>query len=260
MEEESRIVNGLKLQPKRRSIARRKITISATGGHVEDIPSATLGSSGIQENSESKTQHSVPSTIRGCSYEDHPTWKSWRGRMGRGEYIMFCLLIFPLISVAAWIAAFGITLIGGKIGGPGLLGTLSLVVAPCFLWYVRICADIKRVHDFGLSGRGYLAFCFVLAVSAVLALILDWITVPVILILLGVMGGILFFVFVFIRGTHGPNNYGPDPIGQIGSKSGDLATLAQRTKMLKELGAMKASGRITESEYEVRRARILNGG
>ena len=253
MEEEGRIMNGLKLPPKRRFIARRKITISAKGGHVEDIPIATF-----QENPESKSPSPVPSTIRGSSYEDHPNWKSWRGRMGRGEYIMFCLLIFPLISGAAWIGAFGITLIGGTIGG--LWGTGALVVVPCFLWYVRICADIKRLHDFGLSGRTYLAFCFFLATSAILAITLNWITVPVLLILFGVMAGILFLIFTFLRGTHGPNEYGPDPTGQIGSKSGDLASLAQRTKQLKELGAMKTSGRITESEYEVRRAQILNGG
>lgn len=119
MEEEGRIVKGFKLPPKRRSIARRKITIPATGGHVEDIPSTTLGSSGIQERSEGEMPPSVPSTIRGLDYEDHPDWKFWFGRMGRGEYIMFSLLI-PLISGAAWIAAFGITLIGGTIGVTGL--------------------------------------------------------------------------------------------------------------------------------------------
>ncbi len=144
-------------------------------------------------------------------------------------------------------------------GAWGDLLLVSLVVVSCFLTYIRICADIRRLHDLGVSGYMYWAVVLLFSASAMLAMTLSWITVPMSLILFAVMSGIVFLIFAFMRGTQGPNKYGPDPTGPISSKSGDLAGLAQKTKRLKELGVMKSSGRITESEYAIRRAQILNG-
>lgn len=277
MEEETRIDNGVKLPPKKRIVLRQTkslLTSKSQAPTMEDRPTVGTGTSDAnQSDSTSPIHHTVPKT-----YEEHPSWKSWRGRMSRLEFVVFTLFKVPLIAAELYIGTFVIAYILGAIGVSvlgGLFGIVSWVLIPFYLEFVRICGRIRRFHDLGQSGLRFFAFEFgqivfsVALISLVITLkgswTLDWIvtefrTVPWWLILLGVILVILnLIVFVFLGGTRGPNKYGPDPTGQFSSKTGDLAGLSQRTKQLQELVAMKAAGHISESEYEERRARVLRG-
>lgn len=280
MEEMNRIAVGSKLPHKRRFVVKQ--TKKPSSGNERQPSTVEDNSAGSMDGAEVNRSDVTPPTIiqvPSATYEDHPCWKSWRGRMSRGEYLMFSFVIFPLIAVGLFVGTFllGMVILGTK----GMLGfilmLLTWIILPFGLIFMRMCADVKRFHDMGQSGLRYLAFCagqvicfattFVLVITLKGSWTLDWIleefrATPLWLNVLYVIFGILNFVVLgCVDGTHGPNKYGPDPKGRArgASKTGELANLAQTTKRLKELGAMKASGMISESEYEARRAQILGG-
>lgn len=210
------------------------------------------------------------------TYEDHPCWKSWRGRMSRGEYLMFSIVILPIIAVGLYFGTLGILMILGMTGMLELvliLGLLAWIIFYFGLVFVRTCADIKRFHDMGQSGLFcvgkmiFFATMFVLVITLKGSWTKDWILkefvtaslwLPVLCIIVEILN---FVVLGCVDGTHGPNEYGPDPNGfsRGASKRGELAILAQTTKRLQELVKMKASGLISESEYKVRRSQIMRG-
>ena len=101
---------------------------------------------------ESETGKSVAVPAKDGAYEEHPTWKSVRGRMSRREYLFFNFIIFPIIGFGASFVARGI-------------GWLFIIV----LVFARIAASVRRFHDFGSSGLWLSVFyigkvaCFFLA-------------------------------------------------------------------------------------------------
>lgn len=282
MKEEQQVSVGSTLpsKPKRRFVVKQTKPSSDNERQTSTVEDNSAGSMGGAEVNPSGVTAPTIAQTPPPTYEDHPCWKSWRGRMSRGEYLIFILVLYPLIAVGSGLVACGIFAFIAAIGAvlSGVLG-LSLMIIfwiafPSFLVFVRMCADIKRFHDLGQSGLRYFAFrvgevAFFAAISALVITLngswtLDWIVAgePLwSLFALVCTYGLDLVVFVLLDGTQGPNKYGPDPKGRTrgASKTGELASLAQTTKRLKELGAMKASGMISESEYEARRAQILGG-
>ena len=208
-------------------------------------------------------------------YEEHPNWRSWRGRMSGSEYLIFTCISFPLIALGTVLGALGISWLITLIGTGEAFksaGNALLVVAILWLVIVRFSASVRRFHDLGLPGWWVMVFYLgeLVCACGMLTILItrngNWTLDGTFMVIkdswfwFGLLGLLEVVVFVFLPGTCGPNKFGPDPKGRLNSQTGDLASLAHTTKKLKELGKMKDSGLISESEYEEKRAQILSGG
>lgn len=126
---------------------------------------------------------------------------SFDGRIGRLQYWMGSLVaILPLLAIVAWgmlagasSSAPGTTEQAPQVEGGSLLvslvGLLALVVYGVILW-MSFAVSVKRWHDHDKSGW--------------------W----VLLALIPVLGALASFIILgCMRGTDGPNRFGPDPLG-----------------------------------------------
>lgn len=122
-------------------------------------------------------------------------YADFNGRARRKEYWMFALFNIIIIMVLG--------LVFGAIGGA--LETEELMTIPIAIYYLGIiipslAVAVRRLHDQDKSGWYYLISF-----------------IPLI-------GGIWLLVLMCTEGTHGPNQYGPDPkqpdteVDQIGVK------------------------------------------
>ncbi len=104
---------------------------------------------------------------------------TYDGRLNRQPF-WIGNIVLTVINIAA-------TLLGLAIGGA--VGNLISIVVSLALLYPGICIAIKRAHDRDKSGW--------------------WI-----LIILIPLVGIIWYIVEFgcLRGTEGPNQYGPDPL------------------------------------------------
>lgn len=115
-------------------------------------------------------------------------YANFEGRARREEYWMFALFnaIFSMLFYIPFIAGIvmeseALMMIGGLL--------LFLYIAALFL--PSLAVVVRRLHDQGKSGTWYfIGF------------------VPFI-------GGIWLLVLMVTEGTHGPNQYGPDPKGDL---------------------------------------------
>ena len=115
-------------------------------------------------------------------------YANFEGRARREEYWMFALFnaIFSMLFYIPFIAGIvmeseALMMIGGLL--------LFLYIAALFLPCLAVV--VRRLHDQGKSGTWYfIGF------------------VPFI-------GGIWLLVLMVTEGTHGPNQYGPDPKGDL---------------------------------------------
>ena len=104
----------------------------------------------------------------------------FQGRTDRGDYWTF-FLIYVFFSVA--LGAFG-EYVGKE--GAILHGLFFLAMA-----LPNVGAAVRRLHDTDRTGWW---FC---------------------LLVIPVVGAIALLVLLLLDGTHGPNEYGPDPLGRI---------------------------------------------
>lgn len=115
-------------------------------------------------------------------------YADFQGRSRRKEFWMFQLGIF-LLYIAAIVLA-------GILGAIDSSGTLSALIMGIFglavlgLIVPSLAVTVRRLHDQDKSG---------------------W------FILIGLipLAGIILLVFYCMEGTQGPNQYGPDPKGQV---------------------------------------------
>ena len=158
-------------------------------------------------------------------------YAEFSGRAGRKEYWLFTLgqfvigfLLAMLIPVLYLVFVFG---------------TLLPVLA----------VAVRRLHDTNRSGW----WCFIVLVPLV--------------------GNIAMFVFLVLEGTSGDNDYGPNPLAVAALDAGprpqailEPSTEAPATKVvqqgsmadeLKKLPELRASGVLTEAEFEEQKAKLL---
>lgn len=102
-------------------------------------------------------------------------YTEFSGRARREEYWMFVL--FNLIIV------FAISFVEGFIGSGGVIGGLYLLA----VFLPALAVAIRRLHDTGRSGW--------------------WVLIG----LIPVIGGIVFFVFMVLDSQPGENEYGENP-------------------------------------------------
>jgi uncharacterized membrane protein YhaH (DUF805 family) len=151
---------------------------------------------------------------------------SFRGRINRAKYwgaslfwVAIALVVFGVMAgmLLKDIIALGSDPSGEEIFkvilsyGLGSILVFLLVIVPMMVSSIAI--GIKRLHDRDQSGWWILLFYFAPSVASAIAhssgsggyLIFSLVSLGIWIWALVVLG--------FLRGTHGPNRYGPDPLG-----------------------------------------------
>jgi len=149
-----------------------------------------------------KTNRDNPMTfsdaVRTCMREKYATFQ---GRAPRSEYWWFYLFFIIVLIVVGGVFAG----IAGAMGafddpnGPGL-GVILLGIIAAIIYIAMLipffAVSVRRFHDYNLSGWVFLA------------LILCGL-IPVV----GFAASIANIVITVLKGTAGPNKFGPDPLG-----------------------------------------------
>ncbi|MBR0679542.1 DUF805 domain-containing protein [Roseomonas eburnea] len=155
-------------------------------------------------------------------------WFSFRGRIGRKVFWLGYVLPLFLASLVAAVldAAIGLAPTGDAMPvDAATMGPFSAVVSLLSIW-PSLAGTIKRLHDRDRSGwwigAFYLLAIVVGAVAGVMAATMPYspeaMAVPLIVGGLLVLGFALWLLVEtgFLRGTAGPNRFGPDPLGGQG--------------------------------------------
>jgi uncharacterized membrane protein YhaH (DUF805 family) len=154
-------------------------------------------------------------------------WFSFRGRIGRKVFwlgYIVPLLVASLIA-ATLDASLGLTAYQGEDAMPGdaaQVSPISSLVSLLSIW-PSLAGTIKRLHDRDRSGWWIGGFYLLSAIFGVLVVMMAM-TDPTNAAAVGtplIVGGIVMFAYViwllvetgFLRGTMGPNRFGPDPLG-----------------------------------------------
>ena len=120
----------------------------------------------------------------------------FQGRVNRAKWWLVALAIF-VVEMIVVAAIFGGAALSGDpqqiaaaMGGP-IAGIVIFVMVVIATW-IHIAIAVKRYHDRNKSGW--------------------WILI----VFVPVIGGLWYFIECgFLRGTPGPNTYGPDPLAAI---------------------------------------------
>lgn len=140
-------------------------------------------------------------SVRTCLREKYATFS---GRASRSEYWWFALfyvLVAFVLGTLFILFAGGMSMMGpggNASAGMGIFGIIISIVAAVFflgMLLPTIALSVRRYHDINLSGWWYLAV-FLVSLVPVLSLV----------------GTVAFFVVGLIKGTDGPNKFGPDPL------------------------------------------------
>jgi len=152
---------------------------------------------------------------------------SFRGRINRAKYwlaavfwVVVDVIVFGVLAVMLGnrLLALGSEPSGADIVrailsfGLGVVLVCLIVLVPMFVSWLAV--GIKRLHDRDQSGWWIVLFYFGPAVASGLAQNSDSGGVALVLGLVSL--GISIWAIVvlgFLRGTRGPNQYGPDPLG-----------------------------------------------
>lgn len=156
-------------------------------------------------------------------------WLSFQGRIGRKIFWLGYILPLFAASIVASIldAALGLAPGGDAMPADGSeIGPVGGLVSLLSIW-PSLAGSIKRLHDRDRSGwwiGGFYLFAAAVAASALLAVVVSMpqggsgaasVTLVGSVLLLG-YGLWLIVETGFLRGTPGPNRYGPDPLGGQG--------------------------------------------
>jgi uncharacterized membrane protein YhaH (DUF805 family) len=110
---------------------------------------------------------------------------SFEGRVNRSVYWLKFVIPFFLLLMASFL----LDVVLGTSFQPGNIGLVYVIVALATI-YPSLAVNVKRCHDRGRSGW-FLLVCLV-------PLLNIWPMIEI----------------YFLRGTRGPNQYGPDPLAQ----------------------------------------------
>jgi uncharacterized membrane protein YhaH (DUF805 family) len=143
---------------------------------------------------------------------------SFKGRLSRMQFLIG--LISTLVFAAVLFVAIALTIepffqaaqpqtegVTNKL--PELLEHRLLLVVTISSWWPALALVLKRLHDLGQGWKALLVFVALDVLWAVLHLLnKDELAQPIAGVDLG-----LTFMLAAIKGTTGPNRYGPDPLG-----------------------------------------------
>ena len=140
---------------------------------------------------------------------------TYEGRINRAKWWLALLLYFIALMLLTLLVAIVTAVAFGMELGEGL-GALTIALVIWYLLFVisGSMVGIKRCHDRNKSGWWMLLFLGVPVVTGILQVAIDPESGLYILIsLIGFVIGIWSFVELgCLRGTIGPNQYGPDPL------------------------------------------------
>jgi uncharacterized membrane protein YhaH (DUF805 family) len=158
-------------------------------------------------------------------------YAEFSGRSRRMEYWMFQLFLFlayMAIMVLMMVVGGGALMTGGDPNAMMAAGGAVMIIMGLYFLFAlamlipNIAVSVRRLHDTNRSGwwiLAPLAGYVVMAVGGVMAA-----STPEnpglggILAMIGLVAAIglalTLLVFMFLEGTRGPNNYGPDPKGE----------------------------------------------
>ena len=159
-------------------------------------------------------------------------YADFSGRSRRMEYWMWFLLQV-LVYVAVWvllIAFGGGALMSGDPTAMAAAGGMAMIIMMIYGLYALavlipgIAVTVRRLHDTNRSGWWILApiVPYVIAFASMFGGLASGSEggaatggiIGMISVLAALVLGLILLVFMFLEGTKGPNNYGPDPKGQ----------------------------------------------
>jgi uncharacterized membrane protein YhaH (DUF805 family) len=151
---------------------------------------------------------SFSDAVRTCLREKYVTFS---GRAQRSEYwwfylfnliVNFVLYILLFLVAGAGALSGDPSQMGGGIGA-AIIGIVMIIVA-LGLFLPNISAVVRRLHDRNLSGWWLLGGMIVAVISVVALGTFG------LIIYIGI--AIAFLVLLILKGTDGPNKFGPDPL------------------------------------------------
>ncbi|UZE49813.1 DUF805 domain-containing protein [Rhodopseudomonas sp. P2A-2r] len=158
-------------------------------------------------------------------------YATFAGRATRAEYWLFMLVLFGISAVALVLDA--------AVSSPFSQSTIFIGITYLVHFLPNLAVTVRRLHDTGHSGW--------------------WVLVcPVAL------------FFLCLQGSPGANAYGVTPAGQLndrddGRERGGRATVGPLTQLnlteeLERLAQLRANGSLTDTEFDVMKARLLAKG
>jgi uncharacterized membrane protein YhaH (DUF805 family) len=138
---------------------------------------------------------------------------SFEGRINRAKYWLAVLIYFVAAIVLALLGFMADQIIGGVGLLYGIVGTVVYVA----LLVSGIAVGIKRLHDRAKSGWWLLAFYVLPTLIMLIGTLLSWGVGSMVISGLFSLIALAISIWAFVelgclRGTVGPNRYGPDPL------------------------------------------------
>jgi uncharacterized membrane protein YhaH (DUF805 family) len=137
---------------------------------------------------------------------------SFSGRLNRKPYWLttLCLILVFLVLITVVFVVGGASILSGDLSGLGAMIIILVLLYIPLLW-IGLALGAKRLHDRNKSGWWLLLFWFLPAILQGAGEQIDGI--GIVLTLAGLAISIWGLVEIgFLRGTVGPNQYGPDPL------------------------------------------------
>lgn len=162
-----------------------------------------------------RQRDTIASTIAGAKMIDKLLEWAWvGGRANRKPYWLTALATFGVVMVCAFVMAPFLPGEGQSVGTAAIIAICIPVLPVLYMIWVCIAVSIRRLHDRDKSGWWAVLY---LAVPVILdAIAGDNFDTMGPLILLKVASGLIsLFALIdlgFLKGTTGPNRYGPDPL------------------------------------------------
>jgi uncharacterized membrane protein YhaH (DUF805 family) len=137
---------------------------------------------------------------------------SFSGRLNRKPYWLttLCLILIFLVLITVVFVVGGASILSGDLSGLGAMIIILVLLYIPLLW-IGLALGAKRLHDRNKSGWWLVIFWLVPAVLQGIGEQIEGIGIVLTLAGLGI--SIWGLVEIgFLRGTVGPNQYGPDPL------------------------------------------------
>src|SRR5215470_9817863 len=132
----------------------------------------------------------------------------FQGRLNRQPYWLIAIAIAVVMTLLGiFILATGFE---GDFGASGPIFVIASILCLPLLW-IGLAVAVKRLHDRGKSAWWLIVFCVVPAILGGIAYLIGMAAA----VLHIVSFGITVWAFVelgCLRGTRGPNRFGPDPL------------------------------------------------